>query len=100
SVEQGIENPRVLGSIPSPGTTYSENPPYGGFLLFCIRTHHRTTFDDSGFALPPPGPARQARCATCLRHVVRVRAPSFKELVGFQKWFYAWAAAFAENRTV
>ncbi len=22
SVEQGIENPRVLGSIPSPGTTY------------------------------------------------------------------------------
>ena len=27
SVEQGIENPRVLGSIPSPGTTYSENPP-------------------------------------------------------------------------
>ncbi len=24
SVEQGIENPRVLGSIPSPGTTNSE----------------------------------------------------------------------------
>ncbi len=24
SVEQGIENPRVLGSIPSPGTTYLE----------------------------------------------------------------------------
>ena len=24
SVEQGIENPRVLGSIPSPGTTSSE----------------------------------------------------------------------------
>lgn len=23
SVEQGIENPRVLGSIPSPGTTFS-----------------------------------------------------------------------------
>ena len=23
SVEQGIENPRVLGSIPSPGTTIS-----------------------------------------------------------------------------
>ena len=22
SVEQGIENPRVLGSIPSPGTTF------------------------------------------------------------------------------
>ena len=27
SVEQGIENPRVLGSIPSPGTTILKNPP-------------------------------------------------------------------------
>ncbi len=27
SVEQGIENPRVLGSIPSPGTTYTV--PFG-----------------------------------------------------------------------
>ncbi len=27
SVEQGIENPRVLGSIPSPGTTSLKNPP-------------------------------------------------------------------------
>ncbi len=27
SVEQGIENPRVLGSIPSPGTTNLKNPP-------------------------------------------------------------------------
>jgi hypothetical protein len=26
SVEQGIENPRVGGSIPSPGTTNTENP--------------------------------------------------------------------------
>ena len=26
SVEQGIENPRVLGSIPSPGTTILKNP--------------------------------------------------------------------------
>ncbi len=34
SVEQGIENPRVLGSIPSPGTTYSEKPAYG--LVFCF----------------------------------------------------------------
>lgn len=25
SVEQGIENPRVLGSIPSPGTTHIRN---------------------------------------------------------------------------
>ena len=34
SVEQGIENPRVLGSIPSPGTTYSENPAYGWVFAF------------------------------------------------------------------
>ncbi len=46
SVEQGIENPRVLGSIPSPGTTiykaslksgafcYSE---YGRFLVVALR---------------------------------------------------------------
>ncbi len=33
SVEQGIENPRVLGSIPSPGTTIQKNPPMAGFLL-------------------------------------------------------------------
>ncbi len=34
SVEQGIENPRVLGSIPSPGTTNLEKPAYG--LVFCF----------------------------------------------------------------
>ncbi len=34
SVEQGIENPRVLGSIPSPGTTNSENPAYGWVFAF------------------------------------------------------------------
>ncbi len=28
SVEQGIENPRVLGSIPSPGTNYLETGVY------------------------------------------------------------------------
>ena len=27
SVEQGIENPRVLGSIPSPGTKFISNGP-------------------------------------------------------------------------
>ncbi|WP_217808478.1 hypothetical protein, partial [Salmonella enterica] len=38
-----IENPRVLGSIPSPGTTYSENPAYGwvfAFLGMEIRSPH------------------------------------------------------------
>ena len=36
SVEQGIENPRVLGSIPSPGTTIKRTRPKGGFLLWSI----------------------------------------------------------------
>ena len=31
---EGIENPRVLGSIPSPGTTSSENPDYGWVFAF------------------------------------------------------------------
>ena len=39
SVEQGIENPRVLGSIPSPGTTILKNPP----------TRRVFAFWDSGF---------------------------------------------------
>ncbi len=30
SVEQGIENPRVLGSIPSPGTKFISTDLYGG----------------------------------------------------------------------
>ena len=30
---EGIENPRVLGSIPSPGTTYFEPSLRRGFLL-------------------------------------------------------------------
>ena len=34
SVEQGIENPRVLGSIPSPGTTIQKNQPTGWFFAF------------------------------------------------------------------
>ena len=46
SVEQGIENPRVLGSIPSPGTTIHEASlksgafsfsGYGRFLVVATR---------------------------------------------------------------
>ena len=33
SVEQGIENPRVRGSIPRPGTTIQKTQPYG--WVFC-----------------------------------------------------------------
>jgi hypothetical protein len=42
SVEQGIENPRVGGSIPSPGTTNTEKPQAKlnslGFFLACDLT--------------------------------------------------------------
>ena len=33
SVEQGIENPRVLGSIPSPGTTIHKASLQSGLFL-------------------------------------------------------------------
>ncbi len=77
SVEQGIENPRVLGSIPSPGTTIQRTQPMAGFLLFCERTLHRTPFDYSPPRLTPSGPARQARCSTPAA-LVRVRAPTIQ----------------------
>ena len=63
SVEQGIENPRVLGSIPSPGTTIQRTQPMAGFLLFCVyksllcilvslcRGIVRSALPDGGFAL-------------------------------------------------
>ncbi len=42
SVEQGIENPRVLGSIPSPGTTYLKNPPKRRFFAFLATVDFRS----------------------------------------------------------
>ena len=66
SVEQGIENPRVLGSIPSPGTTYLENPPTRRVFAFgepdsssdCVRFTRR---------IPATRPAGSAvRCAKTL----------------------------------
>ncbi len=79
SVEQGIENPRVLGSIPSPGTTYSENPAYGWVFAFgdtdspsnCVRL-----FAASG---SPLRGQRDKRAVQRLTALVRVRAPLFKE---------------------
>ncbi len=45
SVEQGIENPRVLGSIPSPGTTYLKNPPKRRvFALYLLEVSTRPMF--------------------------------------------------------
>ncbi len=37
SVEQGIENPRVLGSIPSPGTTIQRTRLMAGFCFSGFR---------------------------------------------------------------
>ena len=56
SVEQGIENPRVLGSIPSPGTTYFEPSPLAGVFAFQARQNHY-------FCIPltTPRPLRQQR---------------------------------------
>ncbi len=65
SVEQGIENPRVLGSIPSPGTTYSENPPKRRVFAFPgvgLSIELRSIIRRQ--RLTPSGPARQARCST------------------------------------
>ena len=52
SVEQGIENPRVLGSIPSPGTTYSENPAYGWVFAFGFPFSFRQKIGVRG-SIPP-----------------------------------------------
>ncbi len=66
SVEQGIENPRVLGSIPSPGTTNLENPSTRRVFAFgepdspsnCVRFTRR---------IPATRPAGSAmRCAKTL----------------------------------
>ncbi len=60
SVEQGIENPRVLGSIPSPGTTIQKNPPMAGFLLLASRSLHRTPFNYSSHPETHPSEPAQA----------------------------------------
>ncbi len=43
SVEQGIENPRVLGSIPSSGTTFSKASQKCGALSFLVHGHCKGT---------------------------------------------------------
>ena len=79
SVEQGIENPRVLGSIPSPGTTYSENPAYGWVFAFLRADSPSNSVRlFAARRLTPSGPARPARCSTPAA-LVRARAPLFKE---------------------
>ena len=53
SVEQGIENPRVLGSIPSPGTTI-----YEGVSLM-DEANHRTLVRCRGRIAKSKKPARR-----------------------------------------
>ncbi len=75
SVEQGIENPRVLGSIPSPGTTYSENPAYGWVFAFGDTdspSNYVRLFAASG---SPLRGQRDRRAVQRLTALVRVRAP-------------------------
>ncbi len=69
SVEQGIENPRVLGSIPSPGTIFRETSLIAGFLLSSVWTLHRTrSIIRSASSAHPCGAVAsdvQSRCAGC-----------------------------------
>ena len=39
SVEQGIENPRVRGSIPRPGTNILKTQPYGWVFAFLLHVN-------------------------------------------------------------
>ncbi len=55
SVEQGIENPRVLGSIPSPGTTILKNPLKRRVFAFLHPDSSSNEFDHSqNFTYPLP----------------------------------------------
>ncbi len=91
SVEQGIENPRVLGSIPSPGTTYSENPAYGWVFAFGDTdspSNYVRLFAASG---SPLRGQRDKRAVQRLTALVRVRAQLFREpaqKAGFCFWRY------------
>jgi hypothetical protein len=74
SVEQGIENPRVLGSIPSPGTTFKETSLIAGFLLSDVWTLHQTGFDYSPCKQVSPLRGRRKRRSTPLRGLSEIDA--------------------------
>ena len=74
SVEQGIENPRVLGSIPSPGTTYSENPPKRRVFAFSEPDSSSNSVRLFAASGSPLRGQRDKRCSTPAA-LVRVRAP-------------------------
>ncbi len=78
SVEQGIENPRVLGSIPSPGTTILKNPPKRRVFAFLGQDSSSNTFDYSAKGLTLRANAK-ALFNPVQAPVVRVRAPYLEE---------------------
>ena len=76
-VEQGIENPRVGGSIPSLGTTDSERKASAmrwGFLLYGDRNHPHTPLIARQSARSAPMPRTPCNC--CPRRPPRYRRPS------------------------
>ncbi len=77
SVEQGIENPRVLGSIPSPGTTSFKPSPLAGVFAFGVpdSSSNDVRLFATSLWLTPAGPARFALCKNAPGVFVRVRAP-------------------------
>jgi hypothetical protein len=77
SVEQGIENPRVLGSIPSPGTIFRRTRLWRVFC-FLRQDSSSNTFDYSAKGLTLRANAK-ALFNPAQAPVVRVRAPYLEE---------------------
>ena len=95
SVEQGIENPRVLGSIPSPGTIFREPAQKAGFSLSEVRTLHRTAFDYSAKGLTLRASAK-ALFNAAQAPVVRVRSP-YSEEPAYGGFFAFWSTDSPSN---
>ncbi len=77
SVEQGIENPRVLGSIPSPGTIFRRTRLWRVFC-FLRQDSSSNKFDYSARGLTLRANAK-ALFNPVQAPVVRVRAPYLEE---------------------
>ncbi len=78
SVEQGIENPRVLGSIPSPGTIFREPSLWLGFcfLEYGLSIELRSIIRPKGLTLRA---SAKALFNAAPAPVVRVRVPYSEE---------------------
>ena len=78
SVEQGIENPRVLGSIPSPGTIFRRTRLWRvfRFLEYGLSIELRSIIRPEGLTLRA---SAKALFNAAQAPVVRVRAPYSEE---------------------